>query len=145
MEHRDYSGAIRWLLEHDVSPAVIADLFGKAEASIRPTAWRDFQGFIPQKTKMIFGSVEQAGIRADKLLDTATVDEQPLLTQPLQIEEEVEQFGKNFWGKVNSAKGAAELGRLLRKVNKVSEENIRLIRAGARLYHLLSEIYLHSG
>src|SRR6185437_3659191 len=61
------------------------------------------------------------------------------------IEREIDQFGRHFWEKVRYQQGAKELGLLLRKVSRPSWENIPLRRAGARLNHLLSEIYLHAG
>jgi hypothetical protein len=147
MERRDYSGAIRWLYEHKVSPAVIARLFDKAERSIPVIAWRDRNLLFPRKVERVLSDVVLSGLAADQLLKQVRVegDDLGVSYRVPDIETEIDQFGRHFWEKVRYQQGAKELGLLLRKVSKPSWENIPLRRAGARLNHLLSEIYLHAG
>jgi hypothetical protein len=147
MERRDYSGAIRWQLEHGVPIATIAQLFGKSEASIPVIAWRDVNKFIPRKVESTLHSTNSAGMAADELLKNIKVEEDELKS-PLKltdVEQQIDAFGRHFWRKVRDYEGAKELGLLLRKVSRPSFENLALRRAAAKLYHLLAEIYLHAG
>lgn len=147
MERRDYSGAIRWQLEHGVPIATIAQLFGKSEASIPVIAWRDVNKLIPRKVEDVLFNTVSAGMAADELLKNIKVEEDQLKT-PLkltELEQQIDAFGRHFWIKVRDYEGAKELGLLLRKVSRPSFENLALRRAAARLYHLLAEIYLHAG
>lgn len=147
MERRDYSGAIRWQLEHGVLIATIAQLFGKSEASIPVIAWRDANKFIPRKVEDVLYSTNSAGMAADELLKSIKVEEDELKS-PLKLtklEQQIDTFGRHFWIKVRDYEGAKELGLLLRKVSRPSFENLALRRAATRLYHLLAEIYLHAG
>jgi hypothetical protein len=147
MEHRDYSGAIRFLVEHDVPASLVAHLFGKAEKSIPVIAWRSAQGLVPRNTEKTLTSLNQAGSDVDLLLTDATVEDSDLthLYNTTDLEERIDEFGANFWQRVKDRKGAKELGLLLRKVSRPSFENLRLRRAAAHLYHLLAEINLHAG
>ena len=147
MERRDYSGAIRWLHERNISPAVIARLFDKAESSIPVIAWRDKNLLFPRKVERVLSDVASTGLAADQLLKQKRVDRDDLEVpyRMPDIENDIDQFGRHFWEKVRYQQGAKELGLLLRKVSKPSWENIPLRRAAARLNHLLSEIYLHAG
>jgi hypothetical protein len=147
MERRDYSGAIRWQLEHGVPVATIALLFGKSETSIPVIAWRDANKLIPRKVENVLDRTSSVGMAADELLKEVEIDEDDL-TVPVkltELEQQIDAFGRHFWEKVRDHEGAKELGLLLRKVSKPLWENLALRRAGAKLYHLLAEIYLHAG
>jgi hypothetical protein len=147
MEHRDYSGAIRWQFERGVPIATLARLFGKSESSVPVIAWRDANRLIPRKVEGVLQSMSSAGMAADELLKKATIGEDEIKA-PLkltQLEQQIDAFGRNFWKKVRDHEGAKELGLLLRKVSRPSLENLPLRRAAAKLYHLLAEIYLHAG
>lgn len=147
MERRDYSGAIRWQLEHGLPITTIAQLFGKSEASIPVIAWRDANRLIPRKVEDVLLDVSFAGTAADELLKDIKIEEDELKA-PLrltELEQQIDAFGRHFWRKVRDHEGAKELGLLLRKVSRPSFENLELRRAAAKLYHLLAEIYLHAG
>jgi hypothetical protein len=147
MERRDYSGAIRWQLEHGVSIATIAQLFGKSETSILVIAWRDANRIIPRKVENVLHITSSAGVAADKLLRKTKIDEDGIQAQLkfADLDQQIDLFGQHFWEKVRDYKGARELGLLLRRVSRPSLENISLRRAAAKLYHLLAEVYLHAG
>jgi hypothetical protein len=147
MEHRDYSGAIRWLSDRKVEDGLIADLFGKATSSVQVIAWRDANRLIPQKVAQVLSDIQAAGMSADEILADSKVEKAEIQapTQISQLEEQIDAFGREFWTKVRDHRGAKELGLLLRKVSRPSWENIPLQRAAARLYHLLAELYLHAG
>jgi hypothetical protein len=147
MEHKDYSGAIRWQTDHGISHALTARLFGRSESSIPVVAWRDANRLIPRKVEQVLHSASSAGMAADQLLKGVEIDEDDLevpLKLP-ELEEQIDAFGRHFWEKVRDHEGAKELGLLLRKVSRPSLENLALCRARAKLYHLLAEIYLHAG
>ena len=147
MERRDYSGAIRWQLEHGLPITTIAQLFGKSEASIPVIAWRDANRLIPRKVEDVLLDVGSAGTAADELLKDIKIEEDELKA-PLrltELEQQIDAFGRHFWRKVRDHEGAKELGLLLRKVSRPSFENLELRRAAAKLYHLLAETYLHAG
>jgi hypothetical protein len=147
MERRDYSGAIRWQLEHGLPIATIAQLFGKSEASIPVIAWRDANRLIPRKVEDVLLDVSSAGTAADELLKDVKIEEDELKApiRLTELEQQIDAFGRHFWRKVRDHEGAKELGLLLRKVSRPSFENLALRRAAAKLYHLLAEIYLHAG
>jgi hypothetical protein len=147
MERKDYSGAIRWQLEHGVSIATIAQLFSKSANSIPVIAWRDANRLIPRKVESVLHSTSSAGMAADELLRNAKKGGDGIRV-PLklpELEQQIDVFGRHFWEKVRDHEGAGELGLLLRKVSRPSCENLPLRRAAAKLYHLLAEIYLHAG
>ena len=147
MERRDYSGAIRWQLRHEVPEYTVAQLFSKALKSPHVIAWRNANRLIPRKVAQLLSDVKLAGLSADQVLQNAKVDE-TYIEAPGQVgklEEQIDSFGREFWTKVRNHRGAKELGLLLRKVSRPSWENIPLRRAQARLYHLLAEVYLHAG
>jgi hypothetical protein len=147
MEHKDYSGAIRWQTDHGISHALTARLFGRSESSIPVVAWRDANRLIPRKVEQVLHSASSAGMAADQLLKGVEIDEDDLevpLKLP-ELEEQIDAFGRHFWEKVRDHEGAKELGLLLRKVSRPSWENLALRRAAAKLYHLLAEVYLHAG
>lgn len=146
MEHRDYSGAIRWQFERNVPVALIARLFGKAQASIPVIAWRDANRLLPQKVERALAEIQAVGLSADRILADAKVEDDIDIPSGINfLEEQLDSFGRNFWAKVRGHSGAKELGVLLRRVSRPSWENISLRRAQAHLYHLLAEIYLHAG
>jgi tetratricopeptide (TPR) repeat protein len=147
MEHRDYSGAIRFLTEHSVRVPVIARLFGKAESSIPVIVWRAANRVIPQSAESVLLDLNITGTDADQLLEGAKVDESEIahLYNATDLEERIDAFGAQFWQKVKDRKGARELGLLLRKVSRPSVENLPLRRQAAKLYHLLAELHLHAG
>ena len=147
MEHRDYSGAIRWQFEHGVPITTVAQLFGKSESSIPVIAWRDANRLIPRKVENVLQDADSAGLAADKLLRSVKIEEDEIHV-PFKfsdLEQQIDVFGRHFWEKVRDHEGAKELGILLRKVSRPSWENLPLRRAAAKLYHLLAEIYLHAG
>jgi hypothetical protein len=147
MEHKDYSGAIRWQADHGVPIATIAQLFDKSESSIPVIVWRDANRLIPRRVENVLRGVNSAGIAADELLRDIEINEDELKI-PLkltELEQQIDAFGRHFWEKVRDHAGAKELGLLLRKVSRPSWENISLRRAGTKLYHLLAEVYLHAG
>ena len=147
MEHKDYSGAIQWQFEHGVPPSFTARFFGKAARSIPVIAWRSAHGFIPGKVEKVISETNSAGINADRLLASAEIEEIDWegASNIADLEAQIDAFGRNFWQKVKDRRGAKELGLLLRRVSRPSWENISLRRAGANLYHLLSETHLHAG
>ena len=147
MENRDYSGAIRWQLEHGVPVTMIAQLFGKSERSIPVIAWRDANKLIPRKVENVLQDANSAGMAADELLKGVEVEEDEIRVpyKFSDLEQRIDTFGQHFWEKVRDHEGAKELGLLLRKVSRPSWENLPLRRAAAKLYHLLAEIYLHAG
>jgi hypothetical protein len=147
MEHRDYSGAIRWQVDHGISHALTAQLFGKSESSIPVIAWRDANRLIPRKVEDVLHNTNSAGTAADQLLKDVQIEKDDLEV-PLkltELQQQIDAFGRHFWEKVRHHEGAKELGLLLRKVSRPSWENLALRRAAAKLYHLLAEIYLHAG
>ncbi|HZU31277.1 MAG TPA: hypothetical protein VFB79_09190 [Candidatus Angelobacter sp.] len=147
MEHRDYSGAIRWQVDQGVPVTTIARLFNKSASSIPVIVWRDVNRLIPRKVENTLYDTNLAGMAADELLRDIEINEDELKA-PLrltELEQQIDAFGRHFWEKVRDHAGAKELGLLLRKVSRPSWENISLRRAGAKLYHLLAEIYLHAG
>ncbi|MFL6388873.1 MAG: hypothetical protein ACJ71U_15430 [Terriglobales bacterium] len=147
MEHKDYSGAIRWQADHGISHALTARLFGRYESSIPVIAWRDANRLIPHKVEDILHDTSAAGMAADQLLKDVKIEKDDLEV-PLkltELEQQIDAFGRHFWEKVRDHEGAKELGLLLRKVSRPSWENLALRRAAAKLYHLLAEIYLHAG
>lgn len=147
MEHRDYSGAIRFLADRKIPHGQIARLFDKAEKSIPVIAWREANGLIPREVEKVLGETNSAGLDADRLLKNARVKE-VYIEEPSSItdlEARIDAFGQRFWQKVKDGKGVKELGLLLRRVSRPSPENIPLRRASAHLYHLLAETYLHAG
>ena len=147
MEHRDYSGAIRWQLDHGVPVTMIARLFDKSERSIPVIAWRDANRLIPRKVENVLQDADSAGFAADELLKGVGIedDEVRIPFKFSDLEQQIDAFGQHFWEKVRDHAGAKELGLLLRKVSRPSWENLLLRRAAAKLYHLLAEIYLHAG
>ena len=147
MEHRDYSGAIRWQIEHGVPIATVAQLFGKSESSIPVIAWRDTNRLIPRKVEDVLHGTNSAGMAADQLLKDVKIDEGEVKVRfkLTELEQQIDTFGRHFWEKVRDHEGAKELGLLLRKVSRPSWENLSLRRTAAKLYHLLAEIYLHAG
>src|SRR5436190_7022415 len=112
MEHRDYSGAIRFLTEHSVPVSVIARLFGKAESSIPVIVWRAANRVMPQSTESVLLDLNIAGTDADQLLEGAKVEESEIshLYNATELEERIDAFGAQFWQKVKDRKGARELG-----------------------------------
>jgi hypothetical protein len=147
MEHRDYSGAIRWQFEHGVPVVTVAQLFGKSQNSVPVISWRNANRLIPRKIEDVLLGTNSAGMAADELLKDVEVDEDELKAplKTMELEQQIDDFGRHFWEKVRDHRGAKQLGLLLRKVSRPSLENLALRRAAAMLYHLLAEIYLHAG
>jgi hypothetical protein len=90
MEHKDYSGAIRWLSDRKVEDGLIADLFGKATSSIQVIAWRDANRLIPQKVAQVLSDIQAAGMSADEIIADAKIEKAEIQapTQISQLEEQ---------------------------------------------------------
>jgi tetratricopeptide (TPR) repeat protein len=136
----DFRGAIHFLLRRGMPRKEIADLFDKSPNLISVhTHNEQKQRTSPGTATTVSFNVPDTSKAKDEFLP------EPWSRSLSALEEDVHAASVAFWPHVRALDGIGEYNRLLQRLSRPSEDNIRGLQLRARLKHLIAESYLHVG